>query len=119
MVSFIKDITTLRDLEDSDWNDKCEAVIKNWFIDTTQPLLTVFFLEELESALDVPNRPVVDLTYFVREPNQRFEVDTFHDNIIFGTIDDNIEGLLLCIIRDIYGPMLLSSDNWPDSILLK
>lgn len=117
LVSYIKDITTLYDLEQSDWTDKCETVIRSWLLDTTQPLLTIFFTEELECELGVPTQPVVDMTYFLREPNQRFEVSTFHDTIIFGTIDDNIEGSMLSIIRDVYGPLLLASDHWPDSIL--
>lgn len=117
LVSFIKDMTILYDLEPSDWHEKCEQTIIDWIKDATQPLLTIFFAEELTCELGVPRRPVVDLTYFLREPNQYFDVATFHDTIIFGTMDDDIDGSILRLIRDVYGPLLMTSDNWPDSIL--
>lgn len=110
-------MTVLYDLKPSDWTELCEITIKNWLLDSSQPLLTVFFSEELECEIGVPHHPVRDLTYFLREPNQFFEVATFHDTINFGTIDGDIDGSMLSVIRDIYGPLLTASDNWPDSIL--
>lgn len=119
LVSFIKDMTILYGLEPSDWNERCDLVIRNWLIDITQPLLTIFFLDDLECELGVPHRSVRDMSYFLREPNQCFQVESFYDTIIFGTIDEDIDGSILSIIRDVYGPKLLASKNWPDSILLR
>lgn len=111
-------MTTLYHLEENNWTSKCEQVIINWLTDLTKPLLTVYFTDELNCNLSIPSKPVLDLTYFLREPNQRFEAKTFHDTVIFGSIDENVEGSMLHLIRDVYGPILLASDNWPDSILL-
>lgn len=119
LVSYVKDMAILYDLDTSDWNERCETIIRNWFTDITQPLLTIFFLEELQCELGVPRRPVRDMSYFLREPNQCFQVHSFYDTIIFGTIDEDIDGSILSIVRDVFGPKLLASKNWPDSILFR
>lgn len=75
-------------------------------------------MDELTCSTDVPTCPIVDLMYFIREPNHRFEVKDFYDTIIFGTIDDNTDGSMLNIIQEVYAPMFFSLTNWPDSILL-
>lgn len=116
---YVKNVTTLYNLQKSDWNSQCETVIRSWFIDQSQTVMTIYFIgDELVCDTDVPIVPVKDLTYFLREPNQRFEADKIQDTLVFGTIGDHIEGSILQLVRDIYGPMLLNSENWPDSILL-
>ncbi|KAG5894356.1 hypothetical protein JTB14_031917 [Gonioctena quinquepunctata] len=118
LISYVKDLTTLYELTPSHWTSKCETVINYWFNDTTKPLLCIHFEgDTLVCEVDVPTSPIdVDLMYFLREPNQRFEVDTFHDTVLFGTVDENIEGTLLETVRDVYAPLLLSNQNWPDSV---
>ncbi|CAG9819075.1 unnamed protein product [Phaedon cochleariae] len=117
-LSYIKDMTTLYNLKTDDWTEQGETMIRQWFMDPALPILCIYYdCDELVCDIDVPSTPIqVDLMYFLREPNIEFEVGKFHDQIIFGTIDDNIEGSILQIIRDIYAPLLLSLENWPDSV---
>ncbi|KAJ8920059.1 hypothetical protein NQ315_011713 [Exocentrus adspersus] len=117
LVSYVKDITTLCGLYPSDWTSECDQVIEYWFKETYEPLLTIYFNDGvLSCSTDVPTCPIVDLMYFIREPSQRFEVDTFYDTIVFGTIDDNIDGSMLNIMQEVYAPIFFSLTNWPDSV---
>lgn len=114
----MKKITTLYDLRETDWTDENYAVIREFFIDPKHPVLTVYFEEDtLRCLLDFPETPIVDLTYFYREPNEIFRVDTFHDRISFGTVDDSVEGSILKILESIYSPIFFNITTWPDSIL--
>lgn len=119
LISFVKEMTILRDLLPRDWRPVNDAAIVQWLENRSLPLLTIYFDPDgdLQCETDVPHGPITDFTYFLRELNHRFDVDNFHDTIIFGTLDSNYEGSMLDIIRDIYGPILLTSNNWPDSIL--
>ncbi|XP_057654894.1 dynein axonemal heavy chain 2 isoform X2 [Diorhabda carinulata] len=118
LVGFIKNMTTLYNLHEEDWTEQNSIVIKKWFRDVTLPLLCVYYKnDQLICSHTLPDGPfAVDMMYFLREASQEFQVNTFHDNIIFGTVGDNIEGSLLELIRDIYFPMLLSTEKWPDSV---
>lgn len=116
LVKFIKNMTTLYDLREDDWSEKNAQVIREFFLTPEAPILTIFFDEEsLTCTLGIPEVPVVDLTYFLREPMQIFDVKTFHDKINFGTMDDNIEGSILNIIENLYAPVFFKSDHWPES----
>nr|CAI5834494.1 unnamed protein product [Callosobruchus analis] len=117
LVQYVKDITTLGELKESDWTEKQEKAIERWFYETHMPLLTIYYYKgELICDMGVPHTIVAELTYFLREPGLKFDVENFHDLIIFGTIDHNIEGMILSLIRDVYGPLLLTQDDWPDSV---
>ncbi|ERL85346.1 hypothetical protein D910_02766 [Dendroctonus ponderosae] len=117
LVTYIKDLTILYDLRPDDWNEECEHTIRCWLTDLSEPLLMIFFDgEELTCDTFVPTVSIIDATYFLREPGLAFTVQHFHDEIIFGTINGSIEGSLLQVIENTYAPVLLRSQNWPDSV---
>ncbi|XP_066252128.1 LOW QUALITY PROTEIN: dynein axonemal heavy chain 2 [Euwallacea similis] len=117
LVVFIKDLTILYDLRADDWTSGCEQVIRYWLTTVSEPLLMIFFDgEELTCDTFAPSVSVIDATYFLRLPGKAFSIQSFHDEIIFGTINSSIEGSLLHVIENAYAPVLLQSRNWPDSV---
>lgn len=116
LVGYIKNLTTLYDLRPDDWREENYEVIKQFFLTPTEPLLTIYFLnDELSCQLGTPARPVMDLTYFLRQPLEIYDVNTFFDTINFGTMDDNIEGSILNIVENVYAPIFFKSNHWPES----
>ncbi|XP_060528447.1 dynein axonemal heavy chain 2 isoform X3 [Cylas formicarius] len=117
LVGHLKDLTVLCYLKDSDWTDECDTTIRYWFTEPSEPLLMVYFdNDKLICDTCVPRVPIIDATYFLREPGFIFEPATFHDKVIFGTIDGNIDGSILKIIENAFAPVLLISQSWPDSV---
>ncbi|XP_066137784.1 dynein axonemal heavy chain 2 [Euwallacea fornicatus] len=117
LVVFVKDLTILYDLRADDWTPECEQMIRYWLTTVSEPLLMVFFDgEELTCDTFAPSVSVIDATYFLRHPGKAFSIQGFHDEIIFGTINGSIEGSLLHVIENVYAPVLLQSQNWPDSV---
>lgn len=119
LVSYVKDMTTLYDLRESDWNEEHDVVIREFFLNPQQMLLTIYFEgDDLMCASDFPETPYVDLTYFLREPMEVYDVDTFHDKVTFGTIHENVEGSILKVLENVYAQVFFNIKTWPDSILL-
>lgn len=118
LVRFIKEMTTLYDLREEDWTEENYDGIREYILSPKQPLLAIYFDgDDLCCMLDIPDTPFVDCTYFLRENADVFEVETFHDNIMFGTIHEDVEGSLLKVIETAYAPYFLQNESWPDSIL--
>lgn len=112
----MKNLTTLYDLRPDDWTERNYEVIKHFFLKPTEPVLMIYFInDDLTCSLGPPPRPVMDLTYFLRQPLEVFDVATFFDTINFGTMDDNIEGSILNIVENVYAPVFLKSHHWPES----
>nr|XP_015838947.1 PREDICTED: dynein heavy chain 2, axonemal [Tribolium castaneum] len=117
LVGFVRNLTTLYDLRPDDWKEENYEVIKRFFLTPTEPILTIYFVnDDLICSLGPPVKSVMDLTYFLRQPFEVFEVATFFDNINFGTMDDNIEGSILNIVENIYAPVFFKSNHWPESV---
>lgn len=111
-------MTTLSGVEDDDW---CETTLNNitkFLLKPQQIILSIYHHENvLTSELNFPSTPVYELTYFVRIPGEIFYVKTFHNQIIFGTINDNVETTILNIMNNILAPIFLKNTTWPDCIL--
>ncbi|XP_030749874.1 dynein heavy chain 2, axonemal [Sitophilus oryzae] len=117
LTSYIKDITTLYDLREEDWTGECYSNIKRWLTTPSEPLLIIYFEhEDLVCNTCIPKVPIIDATYFLREPGYLYEVADFYDKIIFGTVDGCVEGTILKIIQNAYAPILMGNNNWPDSV---
>ncbi|XP_050296141.1 dynein axonemal heavy chain 2 isoform X2 [Anthonomus grandis grandis] len=117
LVGYVKDLTILYDLRPEDWTEECYNTIRYWLTTLTEPLLIIFFDgDELVCDTFAPRNPIIDATYFLREPGVAFTVKNFHDAVFFGTVHGSIEGTLLKIIENVYGPALFQSQNWPDSV---
>ena len=118
LVTFVKNMTTLYNLREDDWSDCNYKVIKKFFLNPRHPVLSVFFEgNDLACVLGLPETRFQDMTYFLREPNEVFDVDTFHDRINFGTVNESVEGWMLKILEGIFAPVFFSENTWPDSIL--
>lgn len=118
LINFIKRMTTLYDLQESDWNDLNYIVIRNFILEPTELVLTVYFNDDtLECLLDFPDVVFTDLTYFIRDPHEIFKVETFHDKITFGTVNSRVEGSILHLLEFVFTPFFTRNNKWPDSIL--
>lgn len=119
-VSFIQRITTLSNLQKSDWNDDCFEIIKEYLMEPKNIILCIYFHENiLMASLNVPDVDFYDMTYFLRQqPDMIYSIDNFYDEIMFGTIIGSIEGSLLKTLEIVYAPILQSTNLLPNSILL-
>lgn len=94
------------------------SVIKRFFEDPANVLLTVFYDDDkLSAQLGFPLVPVQDLTYFVREPYEILTPDNFHDSIMCGTVNECADGTILNTVENAFVPVFLNINSWPDSIL--
>ncbi|XP_017772767.1 PREDICTED: dynein-1-beta heavy chain, flagellar inner arm I1 complex [Nicrophorus vespilloides] len=117
LIGFVKGITTLYDLRETDWNQLNESGIVNFLMDPREQILCIYFDgDDLIATVEYPNCVYEDLTYFIREPNEVFQVDTFHDNIIFGTVHSSIESTLLEVLENVYAPIFFKIKNWPENV---
>lgn len=121
LVKYIKNMTTLYDLREDDWTEENYETIREYLLNPSYPLLTIYFdADNLCCMLEIPDKPFLDMTYFLREtPGEIFEVETFHDNIMFGTMHEAIEGSLLKVIENVYAPYFMQIESWPDSKRVK
>uniref|UniRef100_A0A2Y9D3H5 Dynein heavy chain tail domain-containing protein n=1 Tax=Anopheles quadriannulatus TaxID=34691 RepID=A0A2Y9D3H5_ANOQN len=108
----------LFDYDDQDFNEEVSETIKLWLTDVNNPLLFIFYDgNRLSASLAFPLCPINDLMYFMREQDQLFNVlERFHDDIMFGTLHGDIEGSLLVILEQVYGPMILSNADWSENV---
>uniref|UniRef100_A0A182VV30 Sulfotransferase domain-containing protein n=1 Tax=Anopheles minimus TaxID=112268 RepID=A0A182VV30_9DIPT len=118
LVGFIRGMIILFDYEDDDFNEEVAETIKLWLTDVNNPLLFIFYDgNRLSASLAFPLCPINDLMYFMREPEQLFNVlECFHDDILFGTLHGDIEGSLLVQLEQVYGPMILSNVDWSENV---
>lgn len=118
LVGFMRNMIFLFDYDSNDFNDEVAEVIKLWLIDVNYPLLFIYYDGHLLAAsLTFPKCSFNDLMYFMREPDQLFNViETFHDDLMFGTLHNDIEGSLLVTLEQVYGPLMLSNTEWSENV---
>lgn len=99
---------------EADWNDNCEEVIKQWLTDTSHLMLTVYIdlNRQLTADLTYPEIPVFELIYFMREPNHIFNADSFHDDVTFGQLTDDVDGTFILLMEKIYAPYFFQKKDW-------
>lgn len=117
LVTVLKRMVFLNGIKESDWNDQCHEVIQNWFLDTNHLLLIVYFSPKLilSASLTYPSEPVLEIVYFLREPNHIFSIDNFHDDVTFGQIDGDVDGTLLLLMDKLYTPIFFHKTDWSDT----
>lgn len=116
LLAAIKRTVILAKLVESDWSDDCDEVIRLWLLTTDHELLTFFFAEsKLTASLSFPAMQVHDIFYFLRDPNQIFTVDNFHDDVTFGRIDQVVDGHMLTVMEQIYAPTIFHNSDWTDT----
>lgn len=114
LVGFIRRIVLLYGIREADWNDTCEAIAKQWLLDSAQLMLTVYVdpSQRLTADLSYPESAVFEIVYFMREPNHIFRADSFHDDVTFGQIDGDVDGAFLLLIEKIYAPYFFQKTDW-------
>lgn len=118
LLGFFRNMIYLFDYDENDFNDEVAEVIKLWLTDVNNPLLFIFYDGDLLSAsLTFPTCAFNDIMYFMREPDQLFNViERFHDDLMFGTLHNDIEGSLLVLLEQVYGPLILSNTEWSENV---
>lgn len=100
-------------LDTNHWTDACTTVIRSWLLSQNHVLLAVFYDgDRLTASLEIPDVPVYDFMYFLKEPNTKFTVDNFHDDVTFGKVCEDVEGTLLTLMEKVYAPLVMNLDSW-------
>ncbi|XP_062549331.1 dynein axonemal heavy chain 2-like isoform X3 [Armigeres subalbatus] len=118
LVGFMRNMIYLFDYDSSDFNDEVSEMIKLWLIDVNYPLLFIYYDGDvLAASLTFPKCVFNDLMYFMREPDQLFNIlERFYDDLMFGTLHSDIEGSLLITLEQVYGPLMLSNTEWSENV---
>lgn len=117
LVSELKKIVYLDGLTATDWNDECDEIIRQWFLDPKHLLVTIYFSpsKQLTANLKYPTEyPVFDVMYFIRDSNHIFSLDDFHDSVTFGRVDSDVDGSLLLLMEKVFAPYFLNKIDWDD-----
>lgn len=114
IVEYVKQMTVLYMLDENDWTSECMVTIRTWLTSANTNLLLTIYYESsvLTAALEIPSSPVYDFVYFLREPNHKFSLDSFHDEVLFGRVHEDVEGTLLTLLEKLHAPILLNSSEW-------
>lgn len=118
LVLYIQQIFTCFDLADDKIGDSFVINAGYWLKDVSQLTLFVFFDQGvLQASPDCPIVPVTSVTYFMRDtPGHAFTVDGFHDEVTFGTFDENADETILHLMTKLYAPLILKDKQWNDNI---
>lgn len=118
-VRHVKLITTLPYLKETHWNEECEKAVKTYFCEPANPVLTIFFKDEiLKARLGMPTESDSGLTYFLRAPWQIYNPENFFATVVFGVINKKIEKTILSWVENLFAPIAFDSTEWPESILM-
>ncbi|XP_012280984.2 dynein heavy chain 2, axonemal [Orussus abietinus] len=113
-------MTTLFNLKETDWNEECLSTMSEFLYQPEAIVICLYFDgDELVSELSFPMKPIHELTYFIKEPYEHLTVENFHENIVFGSINDHVESSILNIVEHLLAPIFFRIYSWPDSILSK
>ncbi|KAG5676022.1 hypothetical protein PVAND_005877 [Polypedilum vanderplanki] len=118
LLLYIIQIVTSYDLNDDDIDESFNVCVKKWLYDTMETHVFVYFDNGyLSASAAVPTCPVSQLTYFIREEVMHvFKVESFHDEVTFGTIHENIDETMLMLLHTIYIPRILKDKRWTEQI---
>lgn len=117
LVEMVQRMTILYSLDHNDWSENTLNIIRIWLLKPSKPMLTVFYDSNMITAcLGFPVAPILDISYFVRAPNQIFTCDSFHDYVNFGTIHNDVDGCLLRVLELAYAPVFRNHTEWDDNI---
>lgn len=109
----------LPSIKDSNWNEDCYTIIREYFENPVYALLSICFeMDTLRARLTIPEDDQSEFVYFLRTPWHVFTIDNFHATVIFGSINRNAMMCVLKAMENMYAPAALNSDEWPESILL-
>ncbi|XP_046826001.1 dynein-1-beta heavy chain, flagellar inner arm I1 complex-like isoform X1 [Vespa crabro] len=117
LVQYVKDLTVLSHLKESDWNESCYEVIREYFQCVSHTILIIFFNQnKLMASLNLSDCKEVDLMYFLRSPLQIYTTDNFLKTIFCGNINEDKTKSFFKFLQNIYAPVALNSNEWPEII---
>lgn len=121
LIVALKRMVFLNGIKETDWNDECDEMIQTWFLNTNHLILIVFFSprQRLTVSLEYPTEPVLEIVYFLREPDHIFTFDNFHDDVTFGQINDDVDGTFLLLMEKLYTPIFFHKTDWSDTNRLR
>ncbi|XP_067203021.1 dynein axonemal heavy chain 2-like [Linepithema humile] len=116
-IQYVKDLTVLPYIKNSDWKEDCHIVIREYFENPAFALLSIHFeINTLKVQLSVPKGSQSDFVYFLRTPWHVFTVNNFHATVVFGSINHNAMMCVMKVMENMYVPVALYSKDWPESI---
>lgn len=107
----------LNGIKQDAWTEQCDEIIRLWFDDTSHLMLIVYFSPKnhLCVSLTYPEEPVIEIVYFLREPNHIFSIDNFHDDVTFGQMNGDVDGTLLLLMENLYTPIFFHKTDWSET----
>lgn len=117
LVTVLKKMVFLNGIKQDGWTEQCDNVIRTWFLDTNHLILIVYFSPKnhLTVSLTYPSEPVIEIVYFLREPNHIFSIDNFHDDVTFGQMNDDVDGTLLLLMENLYTTIFFHKTDWSET----
>ncbi|XP_043277760.1 dynein axonemal heavy chain 2 [Venturia canescens] len=116
LVQSVKKLTTLSGSVESAWTDKCDSDIREFFSYSDKTILSVYFRGSvLTTELKIPLMPVYELTYFVRDPSEMTTLKNFDTNVMFGTVNENVEATILKMTANLLAPKFYRTKTWSDT----
>ncbi|KAH8376174.1 hypothetical protein KR200_006673 [Drosophila serrata] len=113
LVGYIQRMSVLSGLDHRDWHEGTLDIIRRWLLEVNEPLLTVYYDQDVLSAcLGIPETYVSDLSYFRRELNEIFSVEGFHDEVNFGTLTSDVDGCMMELLERLYVPFFRNYRDW-------
>lgn len=100
------------------WNDDHMEIL-DAFVGESQRMLTAHIDGINGLVLDyiVPSGPISEMVYFIKKENVlNLRVDTFFQDVLYGTVTGKHIESLLRVMSGIYVPILYKNTSWPDSI---
>lgn len=117
LVEYMQRMCMLFALDHRDWSEDALDKMRRWLLEVNELMLTIFYdSNQLTACLGFPTCPVQDLCYFLRMPYQIFNVESFHDEIQYGTIHEDVDGCLMKILQNIYSPVFRNFTEWNDNV---
>lgn len=99
LIEKLKKFVTLFDISDKDWTHEVDQVIRAYLKNPKQELLVVYYNElKLCAAFEFPEVPFHDIMYFIKELDKEINFDNFHEEILFGNLNNSIEGWNLIMV---------------------
>ncbi|XP_032673642.1 dynein heavy chain 2, axonemal isoform X2 [Odontomachus brunneus] len=118
LVQYVKDLTVLPSIKNSDWSQDCHTIIREYFENPAYSLLSIYLNVEgaLKVQLSVPEESHSGFVYFLRTPWHVFTVENFQATVVFGSINRDAMMCILKTMENMYVPVALNSGEWPEII---
>ncbi|KAK2589020.1 hypothetical protein KPH14_001863 [Odynerus spinipes] len=117
LVQYVKDLTVLSHLDESDWNENCYKLIREFFQCVSHTIMVIFFNKnKLTVSLNLLNCKEVELMYFLRSPLQIYSPNNFLSTILCGSVNKDKATSMFKFLLYMYSPTALNSNDWPKII---